>query len=138
MTRTNDGGTLGRLKGSTHSRPPTVLLVDDHAAFRAVARTVLEDAGLAVIAVLTDAASVVSEAAALRPDVVLLDIRLPDGDGVQVAAELAVAAPDALVVLTSSMTVADARERLAAAGSSARFLPKARLSGPALLAILDG
>jgi DNA-binding NarL/FixJ family response regulator len=115
----------------------TVLLVDDHEAFRAAAREDLEDAGFDVIAELDAAARVVPVAAALRPDVVLLDIRLPDGDGVVVAAELAVAVPDSAVVLTTSMTAADARERLAAASSRALFLHKTALSGRTLRSILE-
>jgi len=89
-----------------------------------------------VVAELDRAEAVVETAVALRPDAVLLDIRLPDGDGVDLAAEMSAAAPQTAVVLTSGMKADDARERLAAACSSASFLPKSAFSAPALRAIL--
>lgn len=113
-----------------------MLLVDDHEAFRSAARAELEDSGFDVVAELGEARDVVAVATALRPDVVLLDIRLTDGDGVVVADDLATAVPHVAVVLTSSLPSADVRERLAAAASSAAFLPKQDLSGRSLLAVL--
>jgi DNA-binding NarL/FixJ family response regulator len=115
----------------------TLLLVDDHEAFRRAARAELEDAGFEVVGELGGAAKVVATATALRPDVVLLDIRLPDGDGLDAADRLAAAVPGVTVVLTSSMPTADARERLAVAESSAPYLPKAGFSAAALRAIVE-
>ena len=72
---------------------PTVLIVDDHAAFRASARALLQAEGFDVIGEATDGAAAVAAVAALRPQIVLLDIQLPDLDGLPVAEQLA-AAPD--------------------------------------------
>jgi DNA-binding NarL/FixJ family response regulator len=72
---------------------PTVLIVDDHAAFRASARALLQAEGFDVIGEATDGAAAVAAVAVLRPEIVLLDIQLPDLDGLPVAEQLA-AAPD--------------------------------------------
>jgi CheY-like chemotaxis protein len=72
---------------------PTVLIVDDHAAFRASARALLQAEGFDVIGEAANGAAAVEAVAALRPEIVLLDIQLPDLDGLAVAEQLA-AAPD--------------------------------------------
>ncbi len=79
----------------------TVLIVDDHAAFRELARTVLEESGFAVVGEANDGESALAAARALHPDGVLLDVHLPDMDGFAVAAALAGQEPRPCVVLTS-------------------------------------
>ena len=64
-----------------------VLIVDDHAPFRALARRVLTADGFDIVGDATDGASALDAARALRPDVVLLDVQLPDVDGFRVARE---------------------------------------------------
>ena len=66
----------------------TAVIVDDHPSFRAVARTVLETDGFIVVGTASDGESGVAEALRLEPDVVLLDVELPDIDGFEVAARL--------------------------------------------------
>ena len=63
---------------------PTVLIVDDHAAFRASAWALLQAEGFDVIGEATDGAEAVAAVVALRPQIVLLDIQLPDLDGLAV------------------------------------------------------
>jgi DNA-binding NarL/FixJ family response regulator len=100
---------------------PTILIVDDHAAFRVGARELLA----------VDGRSGLQAAATLQPDVVLLDVRLPDMDGFQVAGELAASGSSAAVVLTSSSDDPLYPER--ATGSGARgFVAKHDISGAAL------
>jgi DNA-binding NarL/FixJ family response regulator len=110
----------------------TVLIVDDHAGFRRFAKRLLEAGGLTVVGEAQDGASAVAEATRLGPDVVLLDVKLPDRDGFDVAAEIA---GHTAVVLTSSHDFDDLRtrvERTAARG----FIPKADLSADALRSLL--
>ena len=114
---------------------PTVLIVDDHAAFRASARALLQAEGFDVIGEASDGSEAVAAVAVLRPDIVLLDIHLPDLDGIAVAEQLA-AAPDCpVVVLISSRDAAAYGPRLQA--TSARgFIPKSGLSGKALAVLI--
>jgi DNA-binding NarL/FixJ family response regulator len=61
----------------------TVLIVDDHAGFRSWARILLEMHGYMVVGDVVDGVSAVAAARSLRPDVVLLDVRQPDIDGLK-------------------------------------------------------
>jgi DNA-binding NarL/FixJ family response regulator len=109
---------------------PTVLIVDDHESFRRFAKRLLEAGGLNVIGEAATAQQAIERAHELAPDVVLLDVMLPDGDGFT-AAEQIVAA----VVLTSSHELDDLRARLER--SSARgFIPKDDLTAEAVTALL--
>ena len=109
----------------------TVLIVDDHAGFRRFAKRLLEAGGLTVIGEAHDGASAVAATRELGPDVVLLDVKLPDGDGFAVAGEIA---RTAAVVLTSSHEVDDLRTRLA--NTPARgFISKDDLSAEALVSV---
>jgi DNA-binding NarL/FixJ family response regulator len=112
----------------------SILIVDDHAGFRRMARALLEAEGFDVVGEAADGESALTEAARLRPALVLLDIQLPDLDGFEVAARLANGADPPAVVLTSSRPASSYRRRLA--GSSALgFIAKSELSGQALAAL---
>jgi len=113
----------------------TVVIVDDHAGFRRMARRMLDDAGFDVVGEAVDGESALATVAILRPEMVLLDIQLPDLDGFTVAQLLEEAGTGTAVILTSSRSASDYVSRLA--HSSARgFIPKAELSGPALACLL--
>jgi DNA-binding NarL/FixJ family response regulator len=113
----------------------TVLIVDDHDDFRASASALLEAEGFAVVGEAADGMSAFSAVERLRPEVVLLDIQLPDVDGFAVAERLA-AIPDApRVVLISSREAAAYGPRLAAAQAQG-FLAKRELSGASLAALV--
>ena len=90
----------------------TVLIVDDHAVFRADARALLEAAGYTVVGEAEDGARGVVAANALNPDVVLLDVQLPDRDGFAVARQLAAQPRAPRVVLISSRRLEDYGSRL--------------------------
>jgi DNA-binding NarL/FixJ family response regulator len=114
---------------------PTVLIVDDHEEFRASAAELLESEGFDVIGAAADAARAVELALSLRPQIVLLDIQLPDRDGFAVAGRLAEEAPAPQVVLISSRDVASYGRRVA--GAPVRgFIAKRDLTGAALAALV--
>jgi DNA-binding NarL/FixJ family response regulator len=111
-----------------------ILIVDDHPSFRASARMILEADGFEVVGEAEDAASCCRAARELQPDVVLLDIQLPDGDGFSICARLC-APPAPAVVLVSSRDASDYGDRIAKCGARG-FIPKAELSGAALAELL--
>jgi DNA-binding NarL/FixJ family response regulator len=113
----------------------SVLIVDDHSAFRSAARALLEAEGYLVVGESADAATALADFAELLPAIVLLDIALPDGDGFAVAARLADSARPPKVILVSSRDVAGYRRRLAASPAIG-FIAKGDLSGSALSALL--
>jgi DNA-binding NarL/FixJ family response regulator len=112
-----------------------VLIVDDHESFRRLASRMLAQAGFEVVGEAVDAASAMREAAVLQPDVVLLDVMLPDRSGLQVARDLAGVARPPRVVLTSSRGRSDFAAFEWPRGC--QFIPKHQLSGPALKALLE-
>ena len=114
----------------------TVLIVDDHAAFRSAARALLEATGFEVVGDAVDGKSAVAAVRALRPGIVLLDVQLPDTDGFAVAERLAEIEEAPTVVLTSTRSAASLRWRLET--SALRFIPKSELSGEALAAAIPG
>ena len=120
---------------------PTALVVDDHEGFRAFARLILESAGFTVTEAATGAEAA-SAAAATSPQLVLLDIQLPDTDGFEVARRLTAAQgqpgpPKPVIVLTSTREASDYGGRIAAS-PAAGFLPKDQLSAGALRGYLNG
>ena len=115
--------------------PMTALIVDDHPSFRRFARKLLEAAGLVVVGEAGDGASALAAARALRPDVVLLDVLLPDTTGFEVARALAAGPERPLVVLTSSRSAADLGG-LAGLDGTAGFIPKSDLTVAALAALV--
>jgi DNA-binding NarL/FixJ family response regulator len=114
---------------------PTVVIVDDHDEFRSAARALLEADGFTVIGEAADGRAAIAAVAELRPAVVLLDVQLPDVDGLAVAEGIA-ERPDApAVVLISSRDAAAYGTRLQR--TSARgFIAKSELSGAALAGLL--
>ena len=114
----------------------TLLIVDDHAEFRAFARRLLDDDGFEVAGEAADGEAALEAVERLRPDVVLLDVQLPRLDGFEVARRVAREGLGPCVVLTSSRDASDYGGRIAA--SPARgFIPKAELSGDALEAFVS-
>ncbi|HZQ64963.1 MAG TPA: response regulator transcription factor [Gaiellaceae bacterium] len=114
---------------------PTVLIVDDHAGFRASASALLEAEGFSVVGEAADGGTAIAEVARLRPEVVLLDVQLPDADGFAVAAELAAVAEPPAVVLISSRDAASFGPRLTTAPARG-FLSKRELSGASLASLV--
>jgi DNA-binding NarL/FixJ family response regulator len=115
--------------------PCTVLIVDDHPSFRASARVLLEAEGFDVVGEAVDGASALTEAGRLRPQLVLLDVQLPDIDGFDVAARLTDHAGAPTVVLVSSRDSSDFGPLVSRSGARG-FVPKGELSGERLEELL--
>lgn len=113
----------------------TLLIVDDHASFRFFARQLLEADGFVVVGEVGDGEAAIRVTGELNPEIVLLDVMLPDADGFAVCARISQGTDPPAVVLTSSRDASGYRRRLDE--SAARgFIPKAELSGAALTALV--
>ena len=113
----------------------SVLIVDDHEDFRRSAALLLGAEGFDVVGSVADGWTALAEVDRLDPDLVLLDIRLPDIDGFAVADHLAARPRSPVVVLTSSREESTYAERLAATPARG-FIAKRDLSGAALATLL--
>jgi DNA-binding NarL/FixJ family response regulator len=115
----------------------SVLVVDDDPAFQRLAERVLAAFGLAVVGHAGSVSTAIDAAESLRPDAVLVDVGLPDGDGITLAARLTALPWEPRVVLTSSDAdaagAADVRSSRAQA-----FIPKEQLPNAALDELLGG
>jgi DNA-binding NarL/FixJ family response regulator len=118
------------------SRVMNVLIVDDHPSFRASARLLLEAEGFDVIGEAGDGQAAIAAAEQLEPDLVLLDVQLPDLDGFEVAARVAALGLPSAVILTSSRNPAEYGP-LVTKSPVRGFVPKAELSGAVLTALLS-
>jgi DNA-binding NarL/FixJ family response regulator len=104
-----------------------VLIVDDHPSFRAFARDLLESEGFVVVGESEDGDSGLGAALSLRPDVVLMDVQLPDLSGFEVTRRL-LTQMEAKVVLVSTRDESDYGDDIESSGAVG-FVPKAELSG---------
>jgi DNA-binding NarL/FixJ family response regulator len=113
-----------------------VLIVDDHPSFRALARALLLAEGYDVVGEAENGVAALRQAKELEPDVVLLDVQLPDFDGFEVATRLTSQnGAHPVVVLCSSRDGSDFGPLVTQSGASG-FIPKGELSGAALKAVL--
>jgi DNA-binding NarL/FixJ family response regulator len=115
----------------------SVLVVDDDASFRDLAERVLSGWGHEVVGEAATAAEAVARAAELRPDVALVDVGLPDGDGFALARQLReMPWPVQVVLISSDPDHANARAALRAGACG--FFPKRELPGLALRRLIEG
>lgn len=114
---------------------PSIVIVDDQAEFRRLARAVLEAEGFDVIGEAADGRTAVDAVRALSPEIVLLDIQLPGLDGFAVARHLQHLPTPPQVVLVSSRRAADYGPRVEQSGVRG-FIAKNELSGGAVSALL--
>jgi DNA-binding NarL/FixJ family response regulator len=112
-----------------------VLIVDDHPSFRSAARLLLEHEGFEVIGEADDGVSGLQAASELAPDLVLLDINLPDLDGFDVASRICLDDGAPKVVLTSSRDPREFGPLVGRSGANG-FVPKGELSAERICALL--
>ena len=113
--------------------PVRVLIVDDQPSFRELARTVLRRRGYTVVGEAGCSATAIDASLRLEPDAVLLDMRLGEESGFEVAWELTCACPRAAILLVSNQDYGHCRERLRRCGARG-FLIKSRLASVELSA----
>jgi two-component system nitrate/nitrite response regulator NarL len=113
------------------------LIVDDNETFLASARRLLESQDVEIVGTATSGAEALELAAALSPDLALVDVELGEEDGVALVGELRSRSPATRVVLISTYG-RDEMEDLISTSSAVGFLPKSRLSGDTVRALLDG
>jgi len=109
----------------------SVLLIDDDPAFRRLARQTLSGSGLTVVGEAATAAAGSAAARSLEPEVMLVDVGLPDGDGISLAGELSALPWGPRVVLTSVDPDAASPEEVRKSGAIG-FVPKQDLPGSGL------
>jgi DNA-binding NarL/FixJ family response regulator len=114
----------------------TVVIVDDHAGFRAQAAQLLEAAGYEVVGSCPDAGAALSLLGRLRPDVALVDVQLPDIDGFGLIERLGSGVDGVAIVLVSTREEADYGSRVGRSGA-AGFITKAELSAQSLAAVVE-
>jgi DNA-binding NarL/FixJ family response regulator len=117
--------------------PTSVLVVDDDSVFRGLARRMLGASGLVVVGEAATVAAAVTAAGELRPDAVLVDVGLPDGDGVSLALVLSALPWRPRIVLTSTDPDAASAEDVRRCGAAA-FVAKDELPNAPLRRLLDG
>jgi DNA-binding NarL/FixJ family response regulator len=118
----------GRRPICHHRRVARILIVDDDRRFRGIARALLEAEGFDVVGEADGGETAIAAARELEPDVVLLDVQLPDIDGFEVAEKLAAERNGAAVVFTSTRNESDFGPQLYKNGARG-FVPKDELSG---------
>ena len=114
----------------------TVLIVDDHETSRSFARALLECEGFEVVGEAEDGTSGVEAVESLQPDLVVLDVQLPDITGFEVLERIRAAEVSIPVVLTSSRDASSYGDQVDSSGAVG-FIPKAELSGQAIRSLLD-
>src|SRR5215471_669242 len=114
-----------------------VLVVDDHPSFRRFATRLLEAAGFSVVGEAEDGASALAAARRLQPELVLLDVLLPDMSGFAVAEALAADSFRPRVVLVSSRSASELGPALEGS-PAAGFLTKSELTAEAIAPFVDG
>jgi DNA-binding NarL/FixJ family response regulator len=113
-----------------------VLIVDDHEGFRASARRMLEADGFEVVAEAGTGAEALQASDTWNPELVLLDVHLPDIQGFDVAERLTMNGGAPAVILTSSHDASDLGPLVERSGARG-FIPKSELSGEALRRVMD-
>jgi two-component system NarL family response regulator len=122
------------------ARPNTILIVDDFAPFRRFIRSRLHENGFQNVSEASDGTEALAKAADLRPDVVLLDIGMPNLDGIKAVTQIRTLAPEAKIVFLSQYTDPDIM-RAALSDGAVGYVCKSEMYRellPAIEAALEG
>jgi DNA-binding NarL/FixJ family response regulator len=114
----------------------SIVIVDDDPRFRGIARRLLESEGFEVVGEAADGREAISVSRELDPDVVLLDVQLPDIDGIEVAAQISAAGARPAVVLTSTRDESDFGPELRESGARG-FVPKDEISAERITSLCE-
>jgi DNA-binding NarL/FixJ family response regulator len=135
LSTAEDCGAAGLAANQSPLSPTRVLIVDDHAPFRSVARQILSADGFLIVGETASGAEAIRACGELGPDLVLLDVQLPDVDGFAVAAALTARVDPPAVVLVSSRSRTDYGSRIEDSRAHG-FIAKAELSGDTVRRLL--
>ena len=113
----------GDAAGLDPDGPPRVLIADDQTLVRTGFRMILRDAGIPVVAEAADGAAAVAAAAQQHPDVVLMDIRMPELDGLAATRRILAAEPDCRIIILTTFDL-DQYVYAALASGASGFLLK--------------
>ena len=121
-------------------RMKTVVIADDFAEFRQFVRSKLQGNGFHIVAEASDGLEAVTKAAELQPDLVLLDIQMPNLNGLEAAAQIRLVAPKSQILFVSQNSDPDIVQS-AMSNGAAGYLCKSKINGalvPAIEAALAG
>jgi DNA-binding NarL/FixJ family response regulator len=122
------------------ARANTIVIADDFAAFRRLVRSMLQESGFQNVAEAADGLEAVAKAAKLQPDLVLLDIGMPNVDGIKAAAQICSIAPESRILFVSQNTDPDVVQSALSDGARG-YICKSDISRellPAIEAVLGG
>src|SRR5262245_31322344 len=114
----------------------SIVIVDDDPRFRGIARRLLESEGFEVLGEASDGRGAISVTRELDPDVVLLDVQLPDIDGIEVASQISAAGARPAIVLTSTRDESDFGPELRESGARG-FVPKDEISAERITSLCE-
>jgi DNA-binding NarL/FixJ family response regulator len=131
VTRTANG-----YEACDHPIVARIVIVDDDPRFRGIARRLLESEGFEVIGEAADGREALAVTRELEPDIVLLDVQLPDVDGIQVATELSAGGDGPAIVLTSTRDESDFGAQVEESGARG-FVPKDEISAERITSLCE-
>ncbi|HEX9696110.1 MAG TPA: response regulator transcription factor [Actinomycetota bacterium] len=120
--------------------PIRVMVVDDHEVVRQGLKATLEGAGMTVVAEAGTVVEAIERAALTRPDIIVMDVRLADGSGIEATREIRAQRPEVRVVMLTSFADEDALFASILAGAAGYVLKQVR-SGDlirSIRAVVDG